>query len=162
MPNDGSVEHQPENSRPPKPDTSLGPIVLIIIVASILFLAVNDASNASERQASSTASTFDSSAFLSGVDQRNSSADFRGGKAEAFMGGVKLDFRDAIMHGDEARIEVSAIMGGIELRVPRNWTVVNRVVPILGGVEDNSSSRDSNKRLVIEGTVVMGGLDIGN
>jgi hypothetical protein len=40
--------------------------------------------------------------------------------------------------------------------------VVNHVTPILGGVDDHTRPTDSNKRLVIEGTVVMGGLDIKN
>jgi hypothetical protein len=39
---------------------------------------------------------------------------------------------------------------------------VNRVTPIMGGVEDHTHPTDSTRRLVIEGTVLMGGLDIKN
>jgi hypothetical protein len=53
-------------------------------------------------------------------------------------------------------------MGGVEIHVPRTWTVVNRVNSVLGGVEDHSRSTDSGKRLVIDGTVLMGGLEISN
>src|SRR5215831_11327192 len=143
-------------------EASMGATVVILIVATVVFFVVNGPqSNASNRQTLNE-STFSSTAVLGGIDRRNSSSAFRSAEASAFMGGVNLDFRDATMEGDEARIQVSAIMGGIEIRVPRSWTVINHVSPFMGGVEDHSRSGDSNKRLVIEGTVFMGGLDIEN
>jgi predicted membrane protein len=144
-------------------DASMGTTVAILIVATIVFFVVNGPqSNASDREMSTKESTFTSTAVLGAIERRNSSSAFRGAEASAFMGGVNLDFRDATMEGDEARIQVSAIMGGIEIRVPRTWTVINHVSPFMGGVEDHSRSGDGNKRLVIEGTVFMGGLDIEN
>jgi len=144
-------------------DASMGTTVAILILATIVFFVVNGhQSNASNREILSKESNFSSTAVLSGIERRNSSSAFRGADAAAFMGGVNLDLRDATMEGDEARIEVSAIMGGIEIRIPRTWTVINHVSPILGGVEDHTRSADGNKRLVIEGTVFMGGLEIEN
>ena len=144
-------------------DGFMGTTVAILIVATIVFFVVNGPqSNASNRGISTRESNFTSTAVLGSIERRNSSSAFRGAEASAFMGGVNLDFRDATMEGDEARIEVSAIMGGIELRIPRTWTVINRVTPVLGGVEDHTRSADSNKRIVIEGTVFMGGLEIKN
>jgi hypothetical protein len=140
-------------------DAYLGPSVAIIIVALIVFFAINGRdSSASNRNTG----TFSSTAVLSGVKHTSGSEAFRGGDASAWLGGVELDFRDATMEGSEATVEVTAVMGGIDIRVPRNWTVVNHVTPILGGVDDHTHPSDSNKRLVIEGTVVMGGLDIKN
>ena len=78
------------------------------------------------------------------------------------MGGVSIDLRDASMEADEATINVSAVMGGVDIRVPRSWTVVNRVSAILGGVDDHTRPVDANKRLIVEGSVLMGGLDIKN
>ena len=162
MPNEETGELQPKTSARQSRDTSWGPIIAIIIVALIVFLTVNERHNGDDRQTMTSESTFNSTAFLGGVERRNSSSAFRGGKASAVMGGVDLDFRDSIMEGDEAKIEVSAIMGGVDIRVPRTWNVINRVVPILGGVDDHTSPRDAKKRLIIEGTVLMGGLEIKN
>ena len=140
-----------------------GATIGIIIVATIVFFFVNgQGSNASDRQSLTAESTFNNTAFLGGVDRQNSSTAFRGGEATAFMGGIKLDLRDAIMEGNEARIDVTTIMGGVKLRIPRTWTVINRVTPIMGGVADHSHSTESNKRLIVEGTVFMGGLNINN
>jgi|RhiMetdeSRZDD1v2_1073273.scaffolds.fasta_scaffold33175_2 predicted membrane protein len=144
-------------------DSFLRTIALILIAAAVVFLVVNGPeSNASNRESLPNEPTFSSTAFLGGIERRISALDFRDAEASAFMGGVKLDFRDAEMEGNEAEIDVSAIMGGIEIRVPRTWTVINHVTPIMGGVEDHTHSTDGNKRLVIEGTVLMGGLTIKN
>jgi len=142
---------------------SLGPLIPIILVATFIFVITdNYRSNAATRRGLTTEATFDDTAFLGGVTRKYSSANFRRGEAEAIMGGVDLDFRDANIEGDEARLDVTAIMGGVKIRVPRTWVVVNRVTPILGGVDDNTDSADGSKRLVIEGTVLMGGLEIKN
>ena len=78
------------------------------------------------------------------------------------MGGVNLDFSDAVMEGDEARLDVTAVMGGIKIRVPHTWNVENRVIATMGGVKDRTHSAIGNKRLVIDGHVLMGGLEIIN
>ena len=154
---------QPETGRRQRTNTSLGPVVPIILLATIIFAVMDQrSSDASEREVLSTESTFDDTAILSGVTRKVSSSAFRYGEAEAFMGGVNLDLRDAMIEGDEARLDVTAVMGGVTIRVPRTWSVVNRVTPVLGGVEDRTSSTSPTKRLVIEGTVLMGGLDIRN
>jgi predicted membrane protein len=137
----------------------LGPSLGIILVAVVVFFAVNSSSN--DRNDSRDTS-FSNTAILTGIDRRITSPEFQSGDASAFMGGMKLDFRDATMKGNEATLDVSAIMGGVEIRIPRDWTVVNRVTPILGGIDDHTRSTGSDKRLIIEGTVLMGGLEIKN
>ena len=158
-----------ENANPEKRyegqtrNAAWGPTVAILIIACIVFLVVNGPrSSASERETWTREPNFSSSAILGGIEREVSSVAFHSAEASAFMGGVKLDFRDATMEGNEARIEVSAIMGGIDIRVPRTWTVINRVTPVMGAVEDHTHSTDDNKRLVIDGTVLMGGLKIYN
>ena len=71
-------------------------------------------------------------------DQRTSYATkFRGGDMTSIMGATKLDLRQAtVAPGEEAVIDVFAMMGGVELRVPDGWMVVLQTVPVLGGVKD--------------------------
>ena len=79
------------------------------------------------------------------------------------MGGVQLDLRDAKMQQEEAVIDVFAAMGGVEIRVPGQWTVINQCTPVLGGYEDKTSvSSESNQRVIIRGNVFLGGLEVKN
>jgi hypothetical protein len=102
-------------------------------------------------------------AFLGGVSRGSNSPDFRGGDLTAVLGGCEIDLRQAAIDG-EATLEVFTLCGGVEIRVPEHWTVESRVVPILGGVEDNTRPPQSasRHRLVIRGFVVMGGIEIKN
>jgi len=159
MPGQEQQTRQPDRPRYRGGDSTVG----IIILALIVFFFVNGpGSHASERGGVSTESDFSETAVLGGVDRQNNSQRFHRGEATALMGGVKLDLRDAVMEGNEATIDITTVMGGVELHIPREWTIVNRVTPVLGGVEDHTRSGDGSKRLIVEGTVVMGGLNIRN
>lgn len=103
------------------------------------------------------------SAFLGSVERRVRSADFRGGSASAFLGGVHLDLTGADVAGGEAVLHVSAVMGGVEIRIPEDWTTDVRLTPMLGGVEDRTRGpAAAARRLVVEGAIFMGGLEIRN
>jgi predicted membrane protein len=101
-------------------------------------------------------------AILGGLKRNNNSQDFKGGELTAFMGGLEIDLRDASIKG-EAVIDIFAMMGGVDMRIPDDWTVIMEGFPILGGFEDKTHPpKQSTKRLVIKGTVIMGGVDIKN
>jgi len=108
-------------------------------------------------------STVSAVAILSGVNRGNNSRNFRGGDLTAVMGGCEIDLRQAAINGD-AVIDVFAMWGGIEIRVPENWTVIGRVTPLMGGFDDTTRPPPgaSTHRLVIRGVVLMGGVDVKN
>jgi predicted membrane protein len=91
---------------------------------------------------------------------------FQGANLGAVMGGVKLDLAGAEMQGDTAIIEVFAVWGGIEIFAPRDWDVASKVVTFMGGSADKRRPaavlpRDMpRKTLVIQGFVLMGGIEI--
>jgi LiaF transmembrane domain/Cell wall-active antibiotics response LiaF, C-terminal len=99
-----------------------------------------------------------------GTKQRNSSQAFQGGTISAVFGSAELDLRLATIKGDEAVVDVSAVFGGIEIRVPETWTVVLRASSVLGGVEDKTHHREDGAppRLVVTGGAVFGGIEIAN
>jgi predicted membrane protein len=110
-----------------------------------------------------TNSAVSAMAVLSGVMRGNNSHAFRGGDLTAVMGGCELDLRHAAIDG-EAVIDVFALWGGIEIRVPEDWSVESRVVPILGGVDDKTRPPQgaSRHRLVLRGFVIMAGVEVKN
>src|SRR5262249_10537224 len=103
-------------------------------------------------------------AVMSGVKVVSNSKNFRGGELTAIMGGCHVDLRDATLAGNEAVIDIFAIMGGIEMRVPDNWNVIINVVPFMGGYEDKTRrpADPAAPRLMLRGFVMMGGIDIRN
>ncbi len=109
-------------------------------------------------------SRFSAFAMLGGVARKINSRDFKGGEATALLGGCKIDLRDADITDQEAAIDTLAFWGGIEIVIPEGWSVVNRIVPIMGGAEDRTrpSTVAVSKRLVIRGLAIMGGIEIKN
>ena len=104
-------------------------------------------------------------AVLGGVDRRVLSSSFLGGDVTAFMGGGKLDLREATLAaGTEAMVDVTTIMGGFEIKVPESWNVIVDIVPFMGGYEDRTRhpADPAAPRLRIRGFVMMGGVDIRN
>lgn len=105
----------------------------------------------------------DVTAILGGFDRPIRTDNFRGGEATAIMGGCQLDLRDARMAGSEATINVFALMGGIEIRVPTEWTVVTAGTAILGGMDSRRALQgDGTKKLFVRGYAVMGGVEVRN
>ncbi|WEF35180.1 LiaI-LiaF-like domain-containing protein [Pseudoduganella chitinolytica] len=101
-------------------------------------------------------------AVLGAHRRRMATQHFRGGEITVLMAGCDLDLRDASLDG-VAVLHVFALMGGIDIKVPTDWTVELEGMPILGGFEDSTlRPRDTGKRLVVRGYAIMGGLDLRN
>jgi hypothetical protein len=137
------------------------PVILIAVGASIIFRHKHNDSS-SKSFLSSDNSFLQITALLGGNETSNNSQDFRGGEVTAILGGVELDLRGASIQ-TEAVLNLWAVWGGVVVRIPTDWTVVNHAVAILGGIEDKTDSAPlATKRLVIKGTAIMGGLEIRN
>jgi len=91
---------------------------------------------------------------------------FRGGALSVTMGEVKADLRRAAIDGEEAVLDLSLTMGGVELYVPSNWQVVNDLSPFMGVVEDKTDPRPDasgvQSRLVLRGKITMSSVTITN
>lgn len=100
-------------------------------------------------------------AFLAGVDHQNRSKEYQGSKVTAVLGGATLDISKATIK-KEATITLFALMGGIEIRVPENVIIKTSTMCILGGIEDKYAPEEkaNSPVLYIEGTVIMGGVEI--
>ncbi|MDT8323475.1 MAG: DUF5668 domain-containing protein [Bacteroidota bacterium] len=103
-------------------------------------------------------------AVLGGLEQRSMSQQFKGGSISAILGGHEVDLRDADMgDGDTAVLDIFVLIGGAELRIPDDWTVIMEGSAFIGGYENKArGSAAVSKRLVIRGTAVMGGVEIRN
>jgi len=138
----------------------LWPLVLVFLGG---FLVWRGFGGPRLRSGGDSSSNVSGLAIMGGFERRTNSQAFEGGELSAVLGGCDVNLRQAsIAPGTEAVIEVFAFWGGIDIKVPEDWTVVSRVVPIMGGIEDKTlvPNPPSGKRLVIRGIVVMGGVSI--
>jgi len=140
---------------------ALWPVVLVLFGGWILLNGIRPP-GAGGGGTSVPDDTIGAVAIMSGVNRRSSSRDFRGGDVIAFMGGANIDLRGATIASGEARLEVFAMWGGIEVFVPEGWAVEAKVFPFMGGVDDKTTrpTADAPPRLVVRGLVIMGGMDI--
>ncbi len=104
-------------------------------------------------------------AVMGAVTRRNESQAFRGGELSAVMGGVELDLTQAQAAGGRAVLDVFAIWGGIDVRVPDDWRVEVEATPVMAGIESNARlapGTAATGTLVVRGFVMMGGVEIKN
>lgn len=112
---------------------------------------------------SDSSSRISAFSVLGGSNVRSNSPDFRGGDATVVLGGAKIDLRQAVIKGGEAVIETFALWGGIEIWVPREWSVSLQATPILGAYEDKTyPPATGGPRLLIRGVAIMSGVEIKN
>ncbi|MFZ6722456.1 LiaI-LiaF-like domain-containing protein [Undibacterium sp. Ji49W] len=140
----------------------LWPVFLIFAGLMVIFKGkLGDKNNYLNGQANQD-SVCNIVAVMSGNKLQNSSQNFKGGEINAVMGGVELDLRQASIQS-EATLNVFAMWGGIELKIPNDWTVISHGSPILGGFDDKTVPPMLNtKKLYIKGYAVMGGVEIKN
>jgi predicted membrane protein len=111
------------------------------------------------------ADELDTTAILGGLKRVVDTPSFKGGRATAIMGGMEIDFRQAGLDKGQASLELTAIMGRIDLRVPPDWRVVLHGTPLLGAVESKAAPVPENQAkatLHIRATAIMGGIEIKN
>jgi Cell wall-active antibiotics response 4TMS YvqF len=137
----------------------LWPLVLVIVGVSVVVKALRG----NRPLVADAAAQRSSLALLSNNRIRIADPSYRGGAAIAILGGHHIDLREAKLADTGAEIEVFALMGGVELIVPRDWSVQLEVVAALGGAEDKTlapaSQSASSPRLIVRGLVVMGGIE---
>lgn len=142
------------------------PLLIVAIGLSMIWRASAGGARRSREwvTTSDSDSIINGTAILSGFRRTSSSQNFQGGDLTAVMGGCEVDLRQASMKEGEAVIDVFALWGGIDLKVPLDWSVVVMGSPLMGGFDDKTRPPQggSNKRLVITGTAIMGGVQISN
>jgi hypothetical protein len=103
-------------------------------------------------------------AALGGIERKGRWIPARQNVAVAVMGGVVLDFREALMAPGVTEVWIFTLMGGAEILVPPGLSVESDGVAILGGFEhrDDAPLHDLPDRplLRLRGLAVMGGVEV--
>jgi predicted membrane protein len=114
----------------------------------------------------STDDYIDSTVIFGGVKKNIISKNFRGGETVTIFGGTEINLLQADVTAP-IRMDITQVFGGTKLIVPSDWTIQSKdLVAILGGVDDkrplmnHPADATTNKLLILEGTCVLGGIDI--
>jgi hypothetical protein len=103
-------------------------------------------------------------AVFSGSATKVTAKGFKGGRVTAVCGGVALDLRGATVEQRPAILDVTAVMGGAEIRVPPDWRVRFETSTVFGGTADERKQvegpAEGPPHLVIRGTLVFGGVSV--
>lgn len=79
-------------------------------------------------------------AVMSGAERKGNWRPGARVNAVAFMGGVKLDFRNATLSSEVIEVAAVAIMGGIELVVPEGVPIEVDGFILMGGIDDKTEA----------------------
>lgn len=103
-------------------------------------------------------------AVMSGVVRRGAWMVPKHIHAVAFMGGVELDLREAVIDPELTEISVLAVMGGVVVTVPPNVRLESDGFAFMGGFEDQlkqPASGDPKAPVVkLTGFAFMGGVEV--
>mgnify|MGYP000873817396 CR=1 FL=1 len=104
--------------------------------------------------------------IFSGLKDRSTSKNFKGGDITAIFGGIELDLRDAHLAGEGTLLNLTVAFGGIEIRVPAQWKVIVKGMPVFGGWDNKTSAPidapEDGPVLNVKCLAMFGGIDINN
>ncbi len=98
-----------------------------------------------------------------------------GGSYFAFMGGIEMDLTKAEGPEGETVLDLTAIMGGIEVKIPRDMAVIYEGSAVLGGVSfkdqedggiiagrkiEQNIDQSNGRRVRIQARAILGGVEI--
>ncbi|NLM97331.1 MAG: cell wall-active antibiotics response protein [Halanaerobiaceae bacterium] len=114
-------------------------------------------------------------AILSGIERKQPGWKLESQNYLAIMGGIELDLRAAEIPEGETHLEFTAIMGGIDIRMPEDVNVICNNTTILGGIDffqeenggiivsksyERKAVTESRKTIIINSNCIMGGIEI--
>lgn len=106
---------------------------------------------------------------FSGTKKKLETNSFEGGEIFCVCGGVELNLRKCGIDNAQrqAVIDVAITFGGVEIKIPEGWRVVNRCVAVFGACEDKTlvprpETGVQAPILVITGQALFGAVNIEN
>jgi len=115
------------------------PAVLILLGVSILFRGKPAMLPGSVRNSTPCGeASLNVNNILAGSDRRVTSREFKGGDISNILGGVEIDLLEAKLAPGDWLLTVSSVLGGVDIRLPRDWRLEVQPTTMLGGVDDHT------------------------
>lgn len=85
---------------------------------------------------------------------------FQGGTIRCSCGAMKVYFDHATLSKKGAKIYLDISLSGVELYIPKEWNVINKINTTLGGVEEKNMHHGTGPELILTGNVSLSGVEI--
>ena len=145
------------------------PIILILLGAYIILKRDGSNQIPSESEINSDDSLnldyIDDVSIFGGGRKAINSENFKGGKLSIILGGSDIDLHNSSLAEGTHYLDLTVMLGGVDIIVPRDWKIIVNVTSIFGGFDDKrvidiNQIQESNKVLIIRGFVLFGGGDL--
>lgn len=149
---------------------SFWPVILIIIGLQLLFKSkrhqykeykIKDKHG--KKWVERHENIIDHNAAFSDIKEMYFANNFQGGKISAVFSGVQIDLTNSKLADGENILDLSVVLAGVSLVIPREWKVIVQTSQVLGGFDDQRKSSvtlDDGKTLIIKGSLVLGGCEL--
>lgn len=136
---------------------------LVLIVIGWRLMSRDQHWEGTEKTKKTGENYIDEEVIFYGINKKYVTEKFGGGKITCVFGGGEIDLTQSKMEKDEEILKVTAVFGGLKIRVPKNWRVETDITGVLGGFSNETENdKNKNKRLLVKGEAVFGGIDIVN
>jgi predicted membrane protein len=136
-------------------------LFLVLIASAVGQLIAKRMTNGDENS-----DTFRLAAIFGGKELQSRATALRSASALAVMGGVEIDLRDAALDPGGATLDVTTILGGVDVTLPAGWVVDLRTRGIMGGVDthltESAEDLEGAPTLHVTTNTLLGGVDIGD
>lgn len=145
----------------------IGKLILPLILIVVGWNFLRGVSGTGKKSGSSIA-------MMSGIEMKEEGWELKNNNYFALMGGIELDLSKARINQENVVLNLTAIMGGMTLLVPQEYTVECSGTVFLGGIEFYNdefgglisrrqlihSGTGESKKVVLDCKVIMGGIEI--
>jgi len=115
------------------------------------------------RSSASAESELSGLSIFNVVKLMNRSPALRAGALTAVLGTLRMDLTRATLDPAGARVSATAVLGAIDIIVPKGWQVEVRGLPIFGGWDDTTSKAEHGSGSAVfrvQALVVFGGVEV--
>lgn len=134
--------------------------LLIAIGLSMLFKKNGSSECGSETISYENGEKFDLNLNFGSTIKYVNSEDFRKASINASFAEVKVYFDHAKLVEEMAEIEFDVSFAGVEIYIPRDWRVVNKVNSTFAGVDEKGRSAEPTKTIILKGRASFAGIEI--
>ncbi len=140
------------------------PLILIYLGYRILVQNRSPQGGAGGKKNRSGQAFFRHSSIFGGGEHKNNSTELAGGELITVFGSIELDLRGSVPL-ESCKIVCTAIFGGIEVVVPKEWQINVAGTPLFGSVSDNTQppeTPEDRRAITLIGTALFGSIELKN